>query len=62
MVLTPVTPHLVWSADHDQPTARLDQGLVRLRLEHVGGGEAGALVHAMDAQEDEVDVDGCAAR
>ncbi len=42
--------------DH-QAGARIDEGLVRLGLEHVGRGEARALVHAVDAEEDEVDVD-----
>ena len=57
MVLTPVMPHLVWSAVTTRRPAGLDEGLVGLRLEHVGRGEAGALVHAVHAEEDDVDVD-----
>ena len=43
--------------DDDETAARLDERPVRLRLEQVRAGEAGTRIHAVHADEDEVDVD-----
>ena len=53
-----MTPHFVWSATTTSRRAGLDERPVRLGLEQVRAGEAGVRVHAVDPDEDEVDVDG----
>ena len=48
-------PNFVWSA-RTHPSVAPDQRPVGLRFEKVGGGQAGAAVDAVDAEEEPVDV------
>ena len=52
--LIPIDAPLRVVGDDDEPPAGLDEGPVGLRLQQVGGGEPGLLVHAVDADEHEV--------
>ena len=53
-----MTPHFEASVDDDEPAAGLDERPVGIGLEQVRAGEPGAPIHPVDADEDEVDVDG----
>ena len=56
-MLTPTTPHFVWSAVTTRRPPGVDERLVGVSLEQVGRREAGSLGHAVDAQEHDVHVD-----
>ena len=58
MVLIPTVPHLLWSARTTTLRAAANQRPVHLGLEQVGCGEAGVVIHAVNTEEQHVQVQG----